>query len=440
MPYKNERATGESLISLEQSEIYKQFKGEIRISEEVARDDLDPVEVSQPLKDVTHVLAIDGSIISEKVRNGFPGAEVSLVQIALVSIDLDKLNDHQDKKIIPPSAFNKMDKAQTLQCVLPGCNIVHRNGMQPKEFFRASIYESLQGSIQKGHESLLETYRALVEERDHKFKCPETGCKLLLAPKHGISTCDCSNPISIYETDPLRFHERFNEIGPNGEAHGEVMRFLEVILLLNVLRFFVSSEETIKTLPKIAFVADGPLAAFGQFAAIVPWVQNELIRLNKLCRESTGEDILLFSLIKSGPFYEHFEQIDYHQNDGPGKKYQSNSTLLPSIKYIHKNIVYRAPNAKPWGADTYYGRIALYKSKSGQRMVLNTPKVSSESLNLENTSLSAYPRLGDTIKIVDRLSTYLFEGGFVPIVRAHSHAAIPLKMGGEILNSLFANE
>ncbi|MBN9671965.1 hypothetical protein [Roseibium aggregatum] len=70
-------------------------------------------------------------------------------------------------------------------------------------------------------------------------------------------------------------------------------------------------------------------------------------------------------------------------------------------------------------------------------MVVNTAITTEEADDLSNVSLGAYPRLGDVLTIVDRLSTYLFEGGFVPIVRAHSHAAIPLKLGGEILKNLF---
>lgn len=111
--------------------------------------------------------------------------------------------------------------------------------------------------------------------------------------------------------------------------------------------------------------------------------------------------------------------------------------LLPSIDYIHRAIVFRPPDAKPWGQDTYFGRTVLYKSRTGQRMVLSTAMTSDEACDLSNTSLDAYPRLPDVLNVVDALSTYLFEGGFVPIVRAHSHAAIPLKLGGEILSKLF---
>ncbi|MCY4005771.1 MAG: hypothetical protein OXE84_02945 [Rhodobacteraceae bacterium] len=437
MPYPGQRATGEGLIALEQSNLFQEFTGEIHISEKKKVPVLQPTILPQPIEKITRVLAIDGSIISETIKNGFPGAEASLVQIALVSIDLNKLDVHSHRKIIPPSAFNQMDKAATLQCVLPGCNVAKSDGTSPKNFFRQSIYEALQGRVQKGHETLLETYRALVSGRNSTFRCPNSGCNRSLNPSTGIWICPCSDSIPLYETDPLRFHERFNEIGPNGEPHGEVMRFLEVILLLNVLRYFASFDQGLDILPRLAFVADGPLAAFGQFAAVVPYIQRELRRINNLCVARTGKNILLFSLIKSGPFLEHFEQLDFDETKGPNGKFAPQTALLPEISYIHEAIVYRPPNAKPWGADTYYGRIVLYKSNSGQRMVINTPKVTPESLDLSNTDMDSYPGLPEVAGIVDRLSTYLFDGGFIPIVRAHSHAAIPLKMGGEIIKSLF---
>ena len=437
MPYENQVATGESLISLEQSEVFKKFCGEIKVKDNAPIEHLEAKYLASGDNDITNVIAIDGSLVSKTVLNGFPGAEASLIQIALVSIDLKKLNESQSGKITPPSVFNEMDTPYTLQEVLPGRNIVHEDGTAPREFFRRTVYEALLGTCQQGHETLLETYRAIVASRQKTFKCPREGCGNELNPEKGVWSCPCQINEKLYETDPLRFHERFNELGANGEAHGEVMRFLELILFLNVMRYFVADDEAIKILPSIAFVLDGPLAAFGQFAAIVPYVRSELKRINALCEEKTGRGILLFSLTKTGQFCEHFESLDFDRKGGPGERFDNGAILLPDIKYIHRNIVFRPEEGKFWGQDTYFGRVVLYKSKSGQRMVVNTPQVCDVSQDLECTDEKAYARLASVLGVVDRLSTYLFEGGFVPIVRAHSHAAIPLKMGGEIIKSLF---
>lgn len=442
MPYQDQRATGEALISLQQSRVFLDFAGRIKRADRSSSPQLPPAHVPHSEAGIDRVIAIDGSIVSETLENGFPGAEASLVQLALVYIDLRRLTAYRPGKIIPPRAFNEMDTARTLQAVLPGRNVMRDDDLPPKDFFRASVYEALQGKVvQSGHETLLETYQSLVSGRKTRFRCPHYDtCGNELIPTLGQSTCGCELTREIFSTDQLRFHERFNEAGPNGEPHGEVMRFLELILLLNVLRYFLISESAIRVLPEIAFVLDGPLAAFGQFASVAPRIREELCRINAACKDQTGRPLLLFSLIKTGQFVEHFEQLDFHHSKGPGRRYPERTALLPPIDYIHRNIVYRPPTAKEWGKDTYFGRIVLYKSATGQRMVVNTAMTTNAAADLSDTSLGAYPGLPETLSVVDQLSTYLFEGGFVPIVRAHSHAAIPLKLGGEILKSLFEND
>ena len=439
MPYENQRATGESLISLQQSSLFQEFTGKIRVPETRNTVSIQPTDVPKTNSEINRVIAIDGSLVTEVLKHGYPGAEASLVQIALVYIDLRKLETKVPTKIIPPRAFNEMDTAQTLQAVLPGRNVVREDGLPPKDYFRTSVFEALQGKVaDTKHETLLETYEHLMSGRTTSYKCPHfESCGNMLQPSTGQTGCTCEKANAILSTDQLRFHERFNETGPNGEPHGEVMRFLEIILLLNVLRYFLTSDSAVRILPEIAFVFDGPLAAFGQFASVAPRVKEELRRISEECKRRTGKELLLFSLIKTGQFVEHFEQLDFDETSGPGRKYSEQTTLLPSIDYIHRNIVYRPPDAKEWGKDTYFGRMVLYKSQTGQKMVVNTPMTTAEADDLSNTDLTAYPRLPETLAIVDKLSTYLFEGGFVPIVRAHSHAAIPLKLGGEILKSLF---
>ncbi len=227
MPYKGQRTTGEALISLQQSKIFEDFSGRIKPTEPSRGPQLSPAEIPRTEVPVDRVIAIDGSLITETLKNGFPGAEASLVQLALVYIDLRKLKDRGSGKIIPPKAFNEMDSAHTLQTVLPGRNIIREDGLQPRDFFRTTVFEALHGKIvQSGHETLLETYEALVSGRINTFRCPHfEDCGRKLAPSEGQIDCCCGLDRPIFSTDQLRFHERFNEAGPNGEPHGEVSMF-----------------------------------------------------------------------------------------------------------------------------------------------------------------------------------------------------------------------
>lgn len=63
--------------------------------------------------------------------------------------------------------------------------------------------------------------------------------------------------------------------------------------------------------------------------------------------------------------------------------------------------------------------------------------VNGRSADVEDVSPAAFPRLGDALNVLDHLSTCLYQDGFMPLVRAHAHAAIPLKRGTDILAGLF---
>src|SRR5690606_38584104 len=84
MPFPKKHSTGEALIRLENSTALREFNGIIS-SRGLARDPLLPISV--PRRDwlPRRVIAIDGSNLVQKVKNGFPGAEAGLVQISVVS-------------------------------------------------------------------------------------------------------------------------------------------------------------------------------------------------------------------------------------------------------------------------------------------------------------------------------------------------------------------
>ena len=66
-----------------------------------------------------------------------------------------------------------------------------------------------------------------------------------------------------------------------------------------------------------------------------------------------------------------------------------------------------------------------------------TPIVNDQGRDYDCTAEEAYPRIGEALDIMDELATYLYQDGFAPLVRAHAHAAIPLRAGARILENLF---
>src|SRR5262245_38597698 len=113
MPFEGEYATGESLLSLEQSQAFREFRG--RVGPRQAGSAITPVALSVVRNAWTprRVIAIDGSTVSEALDNGFPMAEATLMKVAVVSIDLSKLVKSQEDDIPSPRAFYEMEAAST---------------------------------------------------------------------------------------------------------------------------------------------------------------------------------------------------------------------------------------------------------------------------------------------------------------------------------------
>lgn len=438
MPYDNEYATGESLIALQKSAALRDFEGVVSIQAERQRDTPTLSNITRSDWLPLRVVAIDGSSITHKVRNGFPGAEASLVMLSVVFIDVSKLAGIKPDEIPSPRVFNEMDRASTLDAVLPGANVVRGtlSGDTPVRFFRRTVFDTLSGYLDKNHETLLETVRAITGARSAEIQCPIEDCSQSYKTASGEYQCNCGRNEALFETDAFRFQERFNELGTNGEVHGEVRHVIEVLSLVNILRFF-EADERIHYLKDCAFVLDGPLAVFGQPAWLAPYIKREIIRISSKARAKNGCDLLVMGIEKSGQYVTHFHDIDWTDEEGPRTKFQNGSVFIPTSRYVNRNIVFRPESSKPSGIDTYFGRKVFYKTKNAAHAVVNIAIVNDFGEDFENVSGSAFPRLADALNILDHLSTYLYQDGFMPLVRAHAHAAIPLRRGTEILAGLF---
>ena len=447
MPFENEFASGESLLTLETSltasRAFREFRGQIRI-EPPAGGGGPPLVIDVPRRNWTpsRVIAFDGSTVSEALVNGFPMAEASLVKVSVVRVDLSKLTSQPEDEIPSPRVFYDMERASTFDLVLPGANIV-RSGVpddSPKAYFREAAFDAFDAKLDDSHETLLETVRDIVARaarpRSNPPACPIEGCEERLTPGTGAYTCSCPRGATLFETDAFRFVERFNEVASNGESHGEVRHVLEVVSLLNMLRYFARDPARIGYLREAVFILDGPLALFGHPAWLTPYVRTELQRINALCR-AEGFDLAVLGYEKSGAFVDHFDRLDMCPDRGPRGRHQNRTAFAPDAVYINRNIALRPDDAKAHGTDTYFGRKIFYKTASGGHAVITTGMVNDASTNFRRCDAECFPRLGDMLDVLDHLATHLHRDGFMPLVRAHAHAAIPLRRGGDIIRTLF---
>ena len=440
MPYLNEFASGESLPGLTTSQSVLDFQGVISVKDANERHEPPmPINPERRQDRITRVIAIDGSIVPSPVRNGYPGAEAALMRIAAVVLDLKAIKNPDPKRTPRPSEIREMEQCDALDAVLPGCNVTQRDcpNDSPTRFFRRTIYQTLKGNIEKNHESLLETLTAILRDRrPQKIACPVEDCENPIISSAGAVACPCPRRETIYQTDVLGIHERFNENGSNGQVYTLVQQVVEQLALVNILRYCEQAGNP-EFIRDTAFIMDGPLAVFGSAAWLHTWIQAEVKRIHCKYTEAGYPGVLLIGIEKTGHFVEHLKQLDWSDQDGPRQVLSNQTAMAPTMAYINQHIVHRPPNAADFGRQTYYGRKILYKNRNGQHSVITTPIINEAGVDKNCVSLDVFPRLGETLDIMDELSTYLYEDGFAPLVRAHAHAAIPLKTGAEILHRLF---
>ena len=395
---------------------------------------------------IKRVIAIDGSTVTHRVKNGYPGAEAALLNLAAIVIKLEAIRDIPRDYIPSPREMRDMEQCQTLSAVLPGRNVVRKNEPEdsPKRFFRETLSKELEARLDPEHESLLETLRVITGGRESQIDCPVDECPLdergrWVTPKPGLGVCKCQRGEVIFETDSLRTHERFEEYGSSAQAFTAVRQVIEHLTLVNVLRYFERTD-SLGVFRDTAFIMDGPLAIFGMPAWLKDYIELEIARLHNKALGQGDPGILLLGIEKSGQFLDHLGELDWIEEQGPRQRLPNGTALVPDIDYIHAHIVLRPLDSKPYGKDTYYGRKVLYKNRAGQHSVIMTPIVNDSGRDARCVDQAAFPRLGEALDIMDELSTHLYQDGFAPLVRAHAHAAIPLRTGARILESLFSED
>ena len=283
MPYQGEFASGESLPGLVASQSVADFRGIINAKDANEKHCLPTsVEGMRSPDHIKRVIAIDGSVVSTPVRNGYPGAEAALLRIAAVVLDIDKIRNPDPHWIPKPSEIRGMEQCDALDAVLPGRNVTERDrpNDSPRSFFRRQLFGALNDPIEAGHESLLNTLTAITKDRDGgEIKCPVEDCPKRVAPSPGRSRCPCPRKEEIYETDTLRLHERFSETASNGEVFTLAMQAIEHLALVNILRYCEGAGNP-DFIRDTAFIINGSLALFGMSAWLHVWIGREIERIH----------------------------------------------------------------------------------------------------------------------------------------------------------------
>lgn len=442
MPYEGEFAGYKPLARIANSERVQNIVGRCkkRVPDE-GPSDVEPlmaeVQPSGWLPDL--VLAIDGSYHQLPVENGYPGAELAYLTVASVILDVKKQRELDRNRPVNPLASRDTEEAGSIDCALPGCNVVVDHEPTPTASFRRVFFESIQEKrpLSDG-ETLLETYEVLMAYKPSTRyqQCPYTDCPAAAAyiPTPGETHCTCDQQRAWYSTDALRIHEGLNPTGPSGAMFAEAMQVWERVWAVNFLRWIEREPRRFRLLRNLAIVLDGPLAVFGHPAWLSHAISGELQRINEAARKVIDKDLLLIGVEKSGTFVDHYNVLDAPTRNTNGEaRFEPQTAVLLTNEYIRNHI---AIGDKPFGEDTYFGRKFFYKTASGARIVASLPFLTDESRNLSRGGTCHFPRLADAMSLLDATFSARFPNAVAPLVSAHAEAAIPLNLGREVLEQL----
>lgn len=377
------------------------------------------------------ILSVDGSHDRVEVENGYPGAEVDYLAVAAVLTDVETIRELDRERPIDPRQYRSTEKPDSVDWAFPGCNVLLDDDSSATQSLRKSLFEMMREKrLPPDGDTLLETYEALIANRRYSNqKCPYGSDCLRAGQAYeiqmGTYSCGCIAKRPLYSTDALRVHEAMVPDGENAQTFSEIMQTVERLIVLHLLRW-MEKRKFLWLLRYTAIIVDGPLAFFGNPAALQPYYIEELRRLNEVAKEYTdGEDILLLGVEKTGLFARHFERLDTNPNGTQGAFPRQTIGLLDD-QYIKENIVFARGDSKPYGKDTYFGRKFFYKTRAGGRIVGTLPLLADTDADLRRAEPSQFRRLGDAVSLLDQISSSRYRNAIFPLVSAHAEASIPL--------------
>ena len=450
MPYEGERAGYVPLKRILESEQVRGLRERAKIATKSTRERIAEATIVanvEPSKYVPDfIIAIDGSNIAVEIENGFPGAELGYVTVASVLLDLAKQRELDKQRPANPREMRKTRAPSSLDKALPGTNVVVDDEDSAVTSLRKVLFEIFSDArVSYDAESLLDTYEVLLNykpeqaDESRRQKCPygyraDDDCSHTYKRGLGSYQCNCERQRKLYSTDALRVYENLQEGGSNASLYTEVMQVWERIWIVHVLRT-LEAKKLLPVLKQLAIIVDGPLAVFGHPAWLSAAISQELRRINEKAKQiNDGLDILLIGVEKTGLFVEHFARLD-ESPEGEPNILSPRTAMLLTDEYIKKNIIY-SDSDKMYGGATYFGRKFFYKTSSGAKIVAILPFLSDSHKNLHQAEVDQFPRLADALSVLDQLVSDRFPNSLVPLVEAHSEAAIPLYLGTEILEDL----
>lgn len=375
-------------------------------------------------------LAVDGSYVVERVRDGLPSVLYGFAQAAAAYLDLGILETQEAQRFVDPYEVARAVNTALVTLDLPVAGAYTREGVDITASWREALdqlFRTKKIEVNRLNQTLLELLFLLHGKPGGPastvpVNCPTEDCsKDVRVPLAGIKCNACD--IWLFPTDVLRIHEEVSEEGTNQSALGRLMSVVELLVLVG-LATLLWEQSRKELLPTTLFIVDGPLAIYGPPAKLRG---RALDYFQAMAATTPGVGPFVCGIEKSGAMVDYARQLARHDVLVPGDLLVCDEDIIARVT--------NATNARAYGKETYWGRKFVYRALDG-RVVVPTvmpPSGAPYDANGGQPDPKDYPTLAAILDVVDRTGSSLYVDGIIPVAAAHGKAAFPIGVGTDVL-------
>lgn len=404
----------------------------LRDAEDLRKKVRNRADFAFPAEDarLTAALAIDGSYVVERIRDGLPSVLYGFAQTAAAFVDLAVMETQKAERFVDPYEIERAVNTALITLDLPVAGAYTREGVDIATSWRESIdhlFRIKKIEVNRLDESLLDLLFLLhgrpgAAARVVKVNCPTTDCNKDIEVSVDGRECDACG-VWLFPTDVLRIHEEVGEEGANQSALGRLMSVVELLVLVG-LATLLWEQSRHDLLPTTLFIVDGPLAMYGPPAKLRG---RALDYFQRMYSDTPGLAPSICGLEKSGAMVDFARQLARHGVLDPGQLMVCDDEVLGRVT--------NASNARAYGKETYWGRKFIYRALDGRVVVPTVMPASGDPYDSNGGMPDPmdYPTLPAILDVIDRTGSSMYVDGIIPVAAAHGKAAFPIGVGTDVL-------
>ena len=379
---------------------------------------------------LTAALAIDGSYVVERIRDGLPSVLYGFAQTAAAFVDLTVMETQRAERFVDPYEIERAVNTALVTLDLPVAGAYTREGVDIATSWRESIdhlFRIKKIEVNRLDESLLDLLflihgRPGAAAKTVPVNCPTPDCNKDVPVPPAGRDCDACG-VWLFPTDVLRIHEEVGEEGANQSALGRLMSVVELLVLVG-LATLLWQQSRHQLLPTTLFIVDGPLAMYGPPAKLRG---RALAYFQHMDADTPGLAPYICGLEKTGAMVDFARQLARHDVLEPGRLMVCDEEILGRVT--------NAANARAYGKETYWGRKFIYRALDGRVVVPTVMPATGDpyDANGGKPDPKDYPTLPAILDIIDRTGSSMYVDGIIPVAAAHGKAAFPIGVGTDVL-------